>query len=51
MRALRAQQVLTVPRVAVHKLGLYTTADARQRRAIVKDQKRPREFRGRYLDP
>lgn len=51
MRALRAQQVQTVPRIAMHKLGLYTTADARQRRAIVKDQKRPREFSAmRYFD-
>lgn len=51
MRALRAQSVQTTPRVALHKLGLYTTADARQRRAIVKDQKRPREFAAmRYFD-
>ena len=51
MLALRTQRVQTVPRIAVHKLGLYTTANARQRRAIVKDQKRPREFSAmRYFD-
>jgi hypothetical protein len=44
MQALRMHRVQTQPRVAAHKLGGYTIADARERRAIVKDQMRPREF-------
>lgn len=44
MHALRMHRVQTQPRVSAHKLGLYTVADARERRAIVRDQMRPREF-------
>jgi len=44
MHALRMHRVQTQPRVSAHKLGLYTVADARERRAIVKDQMRPREY-------
>lgn len=44
MQALRMHRVVTQPRVSAHKLGHYTVANARERRAIVKDQMRPREF-------
>ncbi len=51
MHALRAHRIHTLPQIAAHKLGIYTTANARMRRSIVKDQKRPREFAAmRYFD-
>lgn len=51
MRALRLHRIRPEPRIAGHKLGLYTNADARERRAIVKDQMRSKEFAQlRYLD-
>ena len=51
MRAFTAHRMQTQPHVAAHKLGLYTAADARKRRAIVKDLMRPREFaQQRYYD-
>lgn len=51
MNALRLHRLRPEPRIAGHKLGLYTGADARERRAIVKDQMRPKEFAQlRYFD-
>lgn len=51
MQALRMHRVQTQPRVAVHKLATYTVAAARERRAIVKDQMRPRDFANmRYIE-
>ena len=44
-RSTTDQLVRDTPRVSVHALSEYLTADAARRRAIVEEQKRPKDFR------